>query len=359
MIETHGIARPLTLRGVRIRNRLWMSPMAQYSATVDGNPTDWHTVHYGSRAVGGVGMVMVESTAIGPEDRCTIYDPGLWNDEQVAAHQGLTAVIRDAGAVPAVQLQAAGRKSSHREPWVGSGQNSALSPDDGGWTTIAPSPVPFGKLATPHPLTAEEIDEAVARFARAATRAHLAGYDVVEIHAAHGYLLHQFLSPITNHREDEFGGSLDNRMRFPLAVAAAVRDAFPADKPVFVRLTATDWVEGGITVEEAIEFTARLREVGIDLVDVTSGGLLVDVPPPPTPAVNVASADRIREATGMAVAPVGQVGDPAVLDDVFERSAVDAVFIGRPLLRDPYFALRVFQHDAPREMWPAQYHRAV
>jgi 2,4-dienoyl-CoA reductase-like NADH-dependent reductase (Old Yellow Enzyme family) len=352
------IARPLRLRGVEVRNRLWMSPMAQYSASDDGRLSEWHSMHYGTRAVGGVGMVMVESTAIGPEDRCTLFDPGIWTGAQIDSHRELTDVIRRAGAVPGVQLQSAGRKSSHRVPWERSGQNSPVSVEEGGWIPAAPSAIPFGRLTVPRALHHAEIARVVDRFAQAAVNAHGAGYDVVEVHAAHGYLLHQFLSPIANQRTDEYGGPLENRLRLPLAAAKAVRGAFPADKPVFFRINTNDWADGGIDLEEAVEFAKRLHELDIDLLDITSGGLLVDAPPPPQPAVNVEVAERIREDVGISVAPVGQIGDPSVLTGVFERAGVDAVFLGRPLLRDPYFALRFLGSDT-REVWPLQYHRAL
>ncbi|MBX7453862.1 NADH:flavin oxidoreductase/NADH oxidase [Mycolicibacterium sp. 3033] len=357
-MDMEQIARPVQLREVEVRNRIWMSPMAQYSATGDGCLTEWHLLHYGARAVGGVGMVMVESTAIGPGDRCTLVDPGIWSEAQVDSHRKVTDVIRRAGAVPAVQLQAAGRKSSHRVPWERSGQNSPVAPEEGGWIPVAPSAIPFGKLAVPRVLQRAEISMVIDRFARAAVNAHDAGYDVVEVHAAHGYLLHQFLSPLSNRRVDEYGGSLENRMRFPLAAARAVRNEFPSNKPVFFRVSTNDWASGGFDLAEAIEFAQCLRELDIDLLDVTSGGLLVDAPPPPKPALNVKSADRIRQDAGIRVAPVGQIGDPSVLEDVFCRTEVDAVFLGRPLLRDPYLVLRLLAGD-PHDLWPMQYHRAL
>lgn len=348
---------PIQLRDVVIPNRIWMSPMCQYSASGDGLPTDWHLVHYGSRAVGGVGLVLVESTAVGPRHRTTAADVGLWNEQQTRAHRRLTSFIADVGAVPAVQLQCAGRKSSHERPWEGKGQNGAVPPAAGGWRPLAPSAVPFGDLSTPCEATPEDIDEVVAAFARAAALAHEAGYQAVEVHAGHGYLLHQFLSPLSNHRTDKYGGRLENRMRLTLSVAQAVREAFPAEKPVLVRVTATDWAQDGITVEEAIPLTKELAALGVDLLDVTSGALQPAAPPPAGEGVNVAFGRTLREASGLPVAPVGQISDHALVDDVLARGDADAVLIGRALLRDPYFALR--NRGADQSAWPSQYHRAL
>lgn len=349
----------LRLREVTIPNRLWMSPMAQYAAGTDGKPNDWHLVHYGARAVGGVGLVMVESNAVGPLHRTTSADLGIWNEEQAAAHRRLTSFIARQGAVPAVQLLAAGRKGSHQVPWEGQGQNGPVSVADGGWELIAPSAVPFGNLPVPREASHADMDEVVEAFAQSARMAHLAGYEAVEIHAAHGYLLHQFLSPLANHRSDEYGGTLQNRMRLPLRVAGAVREAFPADKPVFVRITATDWVEGGITIDEAATFAKELAAVGIDLLDVTSGVLVRDLEarPPARDGVNVAFANTLKKASGLAVAPVGQIGELSLATEVLADGRADAVLMGRALLRDPYFALR--NRSGDQAAWPVRYHRAL
>ena len=332
--------------------------MCQYSALADGIPNDWHLVHYGSRAVGGSGLVMVESTAVGPQHRTTSADLGIWNEEQVTGHRRLTSFIRANGAIPAAQLQCAGRKSSHMVPWKEEGQNSPVSLSDGGWTPLAPSPVAFGNLTIPAGMRIEQIDEVVAAFTDAAHLSHQAGYEIVEIHAGHGYLLHQFLSPLTNHRTDEYGGSLDNRMRLPRRVAAAVREAFPEDKPVFVRITATDWIEGGITIEEATRFAQELANTGIDLLDVTSGALVHNASPPKRPGLNIKYSETLKEASGLPVAPVGQIKEQTQIDNALNCASVDAVIIGRAFLRDPYFALRM-NETSPRSAWPRQYHRAL
>lgn len=353
------ITSPLRLRGVTVANRVWMSPMAQYAASTDGKPTDWHLVHYGARAVGGVGLVMVESNAVGPLHRTTSADLGIWNEDQAAAHGRLTSFIAGRGAVPAIQLLAAGRKGSHRVPWEGEGQNGPVGLADGGWELIAPSAIPFGALSMPREAGEADLDEVVEAFAHAAGMADLAGYQVVEIHAAHGYLLHQFLSPLSNHRTDQYGGSPRNRMRLPLRVARAVREAFPAAKPVFVRITATDWAEGGITIDEASMFAKELAAVGVDLLDVSSGVLVRDLEarPPARDGVNVEFAHTLRNASGLAVAPVGQIGDLALAGRVVAGGKADAVLIGRALLRDPYLALR--NRSGDRAAWPSQYHRAL
>ncbi len=333
--------------------------MAQYAAGTDGKPTDWHLVHYGARAVGGVGLVMVESAAVGPLHRTTSADLGIWNEDQAAAHRRLTAFIAGQGAVPAIQLLAAGRKGSHQVPWEGEGQNGPVRVADGGWDLIAPSPIPFGDLAVPREADQADMDEVVEAFAQAARMAHLAGYQLVEIHAAHGYILHQFLSPLANHRVDEYGGCPQNRMRLPLRVARAVRDAFPADKPVSVRITATDWAAGGISIDEAALFAKELAAVGVDLLDVTSGVLVRDLEarPPVKDGVNVAFAAALKKASGLVVAPVGQIGDLSLAGEVVGGGQADAVLVGRALLRDPYFALR--NRPGDRTAWPKQYHRAL
>lgn len=348
---------PLTLRDVTIPNRIWMSPMCQYSAGNDGLPTDWHLIHYGARAVGGIGLILVESTAIGPQHRSTRADLGIWNEAQALAHRRLTSVITDAGAVPAVQLQCAGRKGSHHRPWENGGQNGAVPPQAGGWTPLAPSPIPFGDLTTPREASHDDIEEVIASFAHAAAMAELAGYQAVEIHAGHGYLLHQFLSPVTNQRTDHYGGTLENRMRLALRVAESVRTAFPQGKPVFVRITATDWVDGGIMIDEALQFAKELSVIGIDLLDVTSGALLPTAPPPSRVGVNVDFARTLKDASGLPVAPVGSIGAHDLIDDILTRGDSDAVFVGRPLLRDPYFALR--NPELETADWPRQYHRAL
>ena len=259
---------PLALRGVQFRNRIFVSPMCQYSAT-DGLANDWHLVHLGSRAVGGAGLVIVEATGVTPDGRISPGDLGIWSDAHRDALAPIVRFVKGQGAVAGIQLAHAGRKASTAAPWEG---GRAIAKEDGGWTPVAPSSIPFAEGSeTPRALTRDDIGQLVERFADAARRARAAGFDVIELHAAHGYLLHEFLSPLTNHRDDEFGGSFENRVRFPLAVSRRLREAWPADLPVFVRISATDWVEGGWSLEESVEFSRRLKEIGIDLVDCSSG----------------------------------------------------------------------------------------
>ncbi|WP_223885098.1 NADH:flavin oxidoreductase/NADH oxidase [Nocardia colli] len=350
---------PLRLREVTFPNRVWMSPMAQYAAGPDGKPNDWHLVHYGARAVGAVGLIMVEATAVGPLHRTTTADLGIWNEDQAAAHRRLTSFIRERGTVPGIQLQAAGRKGSHQLPWVGDGQNGSVGVTDGGWRTFGSSPIPFGDLAVPREADHADIDEVVEAFAHAARMAALAGYQVVEIQGSHGYLLHEFLSPLTNHRTDEYGGSPQNRMRLALRVARAVREAFPAGNPVSVRITATDWVEGGLTIDDAVLFAKELAALGIDLLDVTSGLVVRDqqARPPKRPGVHVEFASTLKNATGLAVTAVGQIADVSLVGELVANGQLDAAMLGRPLLRDPYLALR--QPPMDKTAWPDQYQRAL
>jgi len=256
------------MRSVTFRNRIFVSPMCQYSSR-DGMPHNWHLVHLGSRAVGGAGLVMVEATAVVPEGRISPSDSGIWSGQHAEAFVPITEFIREQGAVPAIQIAHAGRKASTAPPWEGGKE----VPPPKGWQTVAPSAIPFAEsYPNPRELTVGEIDTLVSKFSDAATRANDAGFDVVEVHAAHGYLLHEFLSPLTNQRDDEYGGDLEGRMRFPLRVAEAVRQAWPEEKPVFVRISATDWVDGGWDLEQSIELARQLKVLGVDMIDCSSGG---------------------------------------------------------------------------------------
>ena len=264
-----GLFTPLTLRGVTFKNRVFVSPMCQYSS-VDGMPNDWHLVHLGSRAVGGAGMVMVEATGVSPEGRISPGDSGLWSDAHAAAFAPITRFIAGHGAVPAIQLAHAGRKASTGTPWDGGGVIPPTDPR--GWTTLAPSAIPFREGdPVPHALSTAELDEVESQFVHAARHAFSAGFRVIELHMAHGYLLNEFLSPLSNQRTDEHGGALEGRMRFPLRVTRAVRAAWPAELPLMVRISASDWAEGGWTIEDSVVFSRRLRDLGVDLVDCSSG----------------------------------------------------------------------------------------
>ena len=345
---------PLTLRGTTFRNRAWVAAMCQYSST-DGLPSDWHLVHLGSFARGGAGLVMTEATAVSADGRISLYDAGIWNDEQAAAYQSITAFIKGQGAVPGIQLAHAGRKASTQRPWEGSG---SVAEADGGWPTVAPSALAFGTYATPRALTVAEIEDVVRAFAAAATRADRAGFEVAEIHAAHGYLVHQFLSPLSNQRDDAYGGDFAGRTRLLLEVVEAVRAAWPQDKPVFVRFSATDWVEGGWTVEETVELSKLISVLGVDLVDVSSGGLDPRQEVPVGPGYQVPLARQVREGSGLPVGAVGLITEAQQAEQVLADGSADVVLLARAWLRDPHWALRAASELGDDVTWPPQYERA-
>ena len=346
---------PLRLRDTEFRNRIFVSPMCQYSAT-DGLPTDWHFVHLGSRAVGGAGLVIVEATGVTPEGRISPADLGIWSDAHGEALARIASFVKAQGAAAGIQLAHAGRKASTAPPWEG---GRGIAADEGGWTPVAPSAIPFADgYPTPHALTPQEIAQLVVQFADAAERARRAGFDVIELHAAHGYLLHEFLSPLTNHRDDEFGGSFENRVRFPLAVARRLREVWPSTQPVFVRISATDWVEGGWSLTESIEFARRLKDAGIDLVDCSSGGLVIDAKIPIGPGYQAPLSASIREAAGIATGAVGLVTSPEQAEQILATGQADAVLLARELLRNPYWPLVAARKLGATIDWPKQYLRA-
>ena len=344
------------VRDIQFRNRIFVSPMCQYSAT-DGVPNDWHFVHLASRAVGGAGLVIAEATGVTAEGRISPGDLGIWNNDQVKAFQRITSFVSAQGAVPGIQLAHAGRKASTPLQWLG---ERSLRPDEGGWeSVVAPSPIAFGEgYVTPHELTKSEVAGLVTSFVKATQRAREAGFKVIEIHMAHGYLLHEFLSPISNKREDEFGGDLQGRMSFPLQVAQAVRNAWPSELPLFVRISATDWAEGGWDVEQSIVFARQLKGLGIDLIDCSSGGNVRGVKIPLGPGYQVPFASAIRKETGIATAAVGLITEPQQAEDILQHGDADAIVMARAFLRDPYWSLhaaRALSVDVP---WPIQYLRA-
>ena len=354
---TH-LFRPYPLRGLTVRNRAWVAPMCQYSAD-DGVPNDWHLVHLGSFARGGAGLVMTEATAVSPEGRISPADTGIWNDDQQDAWARVVEFVRGQGATAAIQLAHAGRKASTRPPFEGRGP---VPPGEGGWTAMAPSPVAYPGLPVPRELGREDVDRVVEDFARAAHRSVAAGFDALEIHAAHGYLLHEFLSPLSNRRDDEYGGSFDNRVRLLLRVVAAVRDVVPERMPVLVRLSATDWADGGWTVDDSVSLARLLKDAGVDLVDVSSGG---NVPAeiPVEPGYQVPFARRIRQEAGIATGAVGMITDPKQAEDVLSEGSADVVLLAREMLRDPHWTLRAAHELGVRPGegvdWPPQYLRAV
>jgi 2,4-dienoyl-CoA reductase-like NADH-dependent reductase (Old Yellow Enzyme family) len=346
---------PLTLRGTAFRNRVFVSPMCEYSA-VDGVPQDWHLVHLGSFARGGAGLVLTEATAITPEGRISPADTGIWNDEQAEAWQRIVDFIRDQEAVPGIQLAHAGRKASTARPWEGVGY---VSPGDGGWDdVVAPSSVAFGTLPAPSELSVEDIAAVVRAFAEAARRADAVGFEVAEVHAAHGYLLHEFLSPLSNRRTDSYGGSFENRIRVVVEVVDAVRAAWPEERPVFVRLSATDWVDGGWSADDTVALAAVLREHGVDLVDCSSGGTSPDASIPVGPGYQVPFASRVRREAGIPTGAVGMITEPQQAEKVIAAGDADAVLLGRALLRDPHWPLRAAHELGAEVRWPPQYLRA-
>ncbi len=346
---------PLQLRGVEFRNRIFLSPMCQYCAR-DGMPDDWHLVHLGSRAVGGAGQVMVEATAVSPEGRITHGDLGIWSDGHREAFRRVTAFVGAQGAVTAIQIAHAGRKASTEVPWRG---GAPIAPDKGGWEPLGPSPIAFDGVSTvPRELAAADLKGLVIRYGEATRRCLEAGFKVVEIHMAHGYLLHEFLSPLTNRRKDEYGGSLENRMRFPLEVAGAVREAWPAHLPLFARLSCTDWVDGGWDLPQSVELSFRLKQIGIDLIDCSSGGLVPDARIPAGPGYQVPFAAEIRARVGIATGAVGLITQAMQAEQIVATGQADVVIVAREMLRDPYWPLHAagtLRADVP---WPSQYLRA-
>lgn len=346
---------PLKIGEIVFRNRIFVSPMCQYSSH-DGLPNDWHLVHLGSRAVGGAGMVMVEATAVTAEGRITPYDTGIWSDAHIEAFRRIARFIREQGAVPAIQIAHAGRKASTDQPWRG---GKPLGREAGGWTAVAPSAVPFAEgYPLPHELSVKELNVVVAAFADAARHAHAAGFQCIELHLAHGYLLHEFLSPLTNRRHDEYGGSLENRLRLPLRVAAAVREAWPAALPLLARISASDWVTGGWDPDQSVELSRRLNEIGVDMIDCSSGGLTADATIPAGPGFQTPFAERIRREAGIATVAVGLITSAAQAEHILRTGQADAICLARQMLRDPYWPLHAaaeLRIDVP---WPPQYLRA-
>ncbi len=348
---------PLTIRGVTFRNRIAMSPMCEYSAQ-DGFADDWHLVHLGSRAVGGVALVVVEATAVAADGRITPGDLGIWKDEQIEPLERIAKFVHRQGAVAGIQLAHAGRKASCDLPWKGGA--GLKTREQGGWTVVAPSAIPFGE-ESPVPVALDEsgIDGIVDAFEAGARRALSAGFKLLEIHAAHGYLLHEFLSPISNHRNDQYGGSLENRMRLLLRVAERLRSVMPEEMPLFVRISATDWVDGGWDIEEAVELAKRLKALGVDLIDVSSGGMVPYARVPMAKGYQVPFARRIREGADIRTGAVGLITEPHHADEIVTGGDANMVFIARELLREPYWALKAQRALGEEATWPIQYWYAV
>jgi 2,4-dienoyl-CoA reductase-like NADH-dependent reductase (Old Yellow Enzyme family) len=349
---------PLTIRSTTFRNRLWVPALCQYSVEKrDGVPTDWHLVHLGAFAMGGAGLVMTEATAVSPIGRISPQDTGIWNSEQVEAWTRITDFLHERGAVAGIQLAHAGRKASTHRGW--DAEQGTVSHENGGWPTVGPSALAFDGYATPRALSVEEIHAVVAEFAAAARRAVVAGFDLVEVHAAHGYLVHQFLSPLSNQRTDEYGGSLENRARLALEIVRAVREAVGDELPVFVRFSATDYAEGGWNKEDTATVSGWAREAGADFFDISTGGNVAGVTIPLSPGYQVPFAEFVGETAGVPVNAVGLITDAAQAERIVATGQADAVMLGREMMRDPHFPLRA-AHELGVELdyWPEAYTRA-
>lgn len=347
---------PLTIRSQTFSNRLFVSPMCEYSSD-DGFANDWHLVHLGSRAVGGAGLVLTEATAVTPEGRISPQDLGIWKDDHVDFLSRIVRFVHGQGSVAGMQLAHAGRKASTYRPWSG---NGAVSPADGGWPDVlAPSAEPFAdNYPMPQALTPAGIARVTTAFADAARRALAAGFRVVELHAAHGYLLHEFLSPLSNRRDDDYGGSFENRTRLVREVVTAIRGVWPESLPLFVRISATDWVDGGWDIEQSVELSRQLKPLGVDFMDCSTGGNAAHAKIPVGPGYQAPFAECIRRDAGILTGAVGLITEPSQAEQIIAGGQADAVLLARELLRDPYFPLRAARELSQEIAWPAQYLRA-
>lgn len=350
-----SLFQPLTIRNITLKNRIAVSPMCQYSA-VDGFANDWHLVHLGSRAVGGAGLVMMEATAVAPEGRITHGDLGIWKDEHISFLQRITGFIESQGAVPGIQLAHAGRKASSHLPWQG---GLPLAPDENAWQTVAPSAVAYKDgQPVPKEMSIDEIKQLINDFKNAAKRVVKAGFKIIEIHAAHGYLINEFLSPLSNFRNDEYGGSFENRIRLLIEIVENIRSVWQEDYPLFVRISATDWVEGGWTIEDSVKLAAILKEKQVDLIDCSSGGVSHAQKIPVAPLYQTPFAARIKKETGILTGAVGIITTSNEAANIIDNNEADIVLLARQMLRDPYFPLHAakeLEHDVK---WPDQYLRA-
>jgi 2,4-dienoyl-CoA reductase-like NADH-dependent reductase (Old Yellow Enzyme family) len=355
IISMSKLYSPLNLKGITLKNRITISPMCQYSAE-DGFANNWHLVHLGSRAVGGAGLIIQEATAISPEGRITPADLGLYNEEHIKKLQEITTFIHQQGAVAGIQLAHAGRKASCARPWDGGKQINEV---EGGWKTVSASELAFNQDDdTPQMLDSEGIKKVITDFKSATQRALQAGYKLLEIHAAHGYLIHQFLSPLSNFRTDSYGGSFENRVRLLLEVVKSVQTIWPQNLPLFVRISATDWAEGGWNIDEALKLSALLKMEGVDLIDCSSGGLVSHAKIPVGPGYQVPFAERIKKETGIFTGAVGMITDIKQAEDILEKGQADLIIIARASLREPYFGLHGAKITGDDIDWPLQYQRA-
>ena len=346
---------PLTIKSITLRNRIVVSPMCQYSST-DGFANDWHLVHLGSRAVGGAALIIQEATAVVPDGRITYGDMGIWKDEHIEKLTSITRFIKENGAVAGIQLAHAGRKASCEKPWIADRQ---ITEGENYWQTVSASAIPFreGDMI-PHALTTEEIKQLITEFKNATVRSLAAGFQVLEIHAAHGYLINQFLSPFTNKRTDEYGGSFENRVRFLMEIVAAVQQSWPAELPLFVRISATDWADGGWTLEDSIVLATLLKNNNVDLVDASTGGTVQGIKIPLVPGYQVPFAEAIKKQAGILTGAVGLINEAGQAEIILQEQQADLIFIARGFLQDPYFVLHAAKKLDVNIAWPVQYARA-
>ena len=345
----------LKIRGIELKNRIVVSPMCQYSS-IDGFANDWHLVHLGSRAVGGAAMIITEAAAVSPEGRISPDDLGIWKDEHIVFLKRITDFIKSQGTIPGIQLAHAGRKASHSSPWKG---NKALAIDEGGWDTFAPSAIPY-KSSEPSPkeMSPADIKKIIADFGDAAKRAVQAGFEVIEIHGAHGYLIDEFLSTLSNHRNDEYGGNFENRIRLVLEIVTVVRKIIPDSMPLFVRISATDWVEGGWDISDSVKLAKVLKEMGVDVIDCSTGGNSPDQKIQVAPMYQVSFAEQIKKDTGILTAAVGLITTVDEAEGILTNGRADLVLMARAFLRDPYFPLHAAKETGTDIEWPEQYQRA-
>jgi len=347
---------PIKIRNTELKNRIAVSPMCQYSS-IDGAPTDWHLVHLGSRAVGGAGLILTEATAVSPEGRISPDDAGIWNDEQANAYKRITSFIKSQNAVPGIQLAHAGRKASTHSPWKG---NGAVNIENGGWKTLAPSPIPFAEnFPYPQEMTEEDIKLVIGQFGKAANRSIEAGFEVIELHFAHGYLIHEFYSPVSNHREDNYSESLENRCRLAIEIAKSVRGLIPDAIPLFARISCTDWTEGGWDIDQSVQLAKWLKDVGVDLIDCSSGGNVPKAKIPAAPGYQIPFSERIKKESGILTGGVGLITTAEQAEEIISSGRADIVLMARQMLREPYFALNAAKKlNADLKDFPGQYLRA-
>jgi len=347
---------PLKIKSIEFKNRIIVSPMCEYSSE-DGFASDWHLVHLGSRAVGGAALVITEATAVSAEGRISYGDLGIWKDEHIEKLKQITDFIHHHGSVAGIQLAHAGRKASHEVPWKGNAQ--IPSDQENGWKSLAPSALPFTeKEEAPLELDKQGIEKVKADFKAAANRALKAGFKVIELHGAHGYLIHEFYSPLSNHRTDEYGGSFENRIRLLLEVTESVKEVWPDEYPLFVRISSTDWTEGGWTADDSSALAKILKDKGIDLVDCSSGGNVAAAKIPLKPGYQVEFAEKVRKEAGILTGAVGLITEPEQADEIIKSGQADVVLLAREFLRDPYFPLRAAHQLGQEVKWPSQYERA-